>query len=113
MATEAFSVATAPLLGTVEVPGSKSVSNRALVCAALAHGASRLHGLADGDDTNRMLAGLRQLGAVVEDATAKGHFTAVRGPIDLQSTAAVTVDAGLAGTTSRFLTAVAAPQMTL
>lgn len=108
MATEAFSVATAPLLGTVEVPGSKSVSNRALVCAALAHGASRLHGLADGDDTNRMLAGLRQLGAVVEDATAKGHFTAVRGPIDLQSTAAVTVDAGLAGTTSRFLTAVAA-----
>jgi len=108
VATEAFSVATAPLLGAVEVPGSKSVSNRALVCAALAHGASRLHGLADGDDTNKMLAGLRQLGAVVEDATAKDHFTAVRGPIDLQSTAAVTVDAGLAGTTSRFLTAVAA-----
>ncbi|MGB1610677.1 MAG: 3-phosphoshikimate 1-carboxyvinyltransferase, partial [Ilumatobacteraceae bacterium] len=35
----------------VEVPGSKSIANRALVCAGLARGGSRLHRLPDGDDT--------------------------------------------------------------
>jgi 3-phosphoshikimate 1-carboxyvinyltransferase len=93
-----------PLQGTVEVPGSKSVSNRALVCAALAVGASRVHGVADGDDTARMVQGLRQLGVRID---ADASDLVVHGPIDVDG-APTTIDAGLAGTTSRFLTAVAA-----
>ena len=98
--------------GTVVVPGSKSVSTRALVCAALAAGESTLRGVADGDDTLRMVEGLRLLGAGIGHAnTASDDNTntivTVRGPIDLNA-ASVTLDAGLAGTTSRFLTAVAA-----
>ena len=100
------------LNGTVVVPGSKSVSNRALLCAALAEGESTLRGVADGDDTLRMVEGLRLLGAGIGHAnTASDDNTntivTVRGPIDLNA-ASVTLDAGLAGTTSRFLTAVAA-----
>ncbi len=100
------------LSGTVVVPGSKSVSNRALVCAALAEGESTLRGVADGDDTLRMVEGLQLLGAGIGHAnTASDDNTntivTVRGPIDLNA-ASVTLDAGLAGTTSRFLTAVAA-----
>jgi hypothetical protein len=60
----------APLGGTarchVEVPGSKSVANRALVCAALADGQSTLRGAPEGDDTEAMLDCLRVLGLEVE-----------------------------------------------
>lgn len=108
MATEAFSVVSAPLRGLVAVPGSKSVSNRALVCAALASGESVLHGLADGDDTSNMLSGLRLLGARVTAASEAQVPVRVQGPIDTTATEAVLIDAGLAGTTSRFLTAVGA-----
>ena len=45
----------APVHATVRVPGSKSIANRALVCAALADGASELVGLPDGDDTRAMV----------------------------------------------------------
>lgn len=55
-----------PLHGSVRPPGSKSITNRALVCAALADGVSTLHGPLDSDDTRVMIAALRQLGLVVE-----------------------------------------------
>jgi len=103
--TKGFAPALAALNGSVTVPGSKSESNRALVCASLANGESRLHGVADGDDTERMLAAVALLGAEVD---SKDRMVRVRGPIDRSSTASVVLDAGLAGTTSRFLTAVAA-----
>lgn len=108
MATEAFSVVSTPLRGLVAVPGSKSVSNRALVCAALASGESVLRGLADGDDTLNMLAGLQGLGARVSAVPGADDSVRVQGPIDITSAEAVLIDAGLAGTTSRFLTAVGA-----
>lgn len=108
MVTEAFPVASAPLRGLVAVPGSKSVSNRALVCAALASGESVLHGLADGDDTSNMISGLRLLGAHVTAASGAETPVRVQGPIDTTTTESVRIDAGLAGTTSRFLTAVGA-----
>ena len=41
----------APIDAVVEVPGSKSIANRALVCAALADGESVLRGVPGGDDT--------------------------------------------------------------
>ncbi|MEY3035028.1 MAG: 3-phosphoshikimate 1-carboxyvinyltransferase [Actinomycetota bacterium] len=97
-------VAVGPIRATVVVPGSKSVANRVLVCAALADGTSRLSNLPDGDDTEAMLAGLERLGARIErlggtDVAVTGSGTVTGGS---------EVDARLAGTTSRFLTAVAA-----
>ena len=47
---------------TVRVPGSKSLTNRALVCAALASGRSRLVGWLESDDTAAMIEGLGRLG---------------------------------------------------
>jgi 3-phosphoshikimate 1-carboxyvinyltransferase len=90
--------------GVVEVPGSKSLSNRALVCGALAAGESRIEGVALGDDTDAMIAALRILGAHI--AVHDTMVTISRG-IDRDSTDHVRVDARLAGTTARFLLAVA------
>ena len=49
--------------GEVNLPGSKSVSNRALLLAALARGTTRLTNLLDSDDIRHMLAALTQLGS--------------------------------------------------
>jgi len=54
--------------GEVRLPGSKSISNRVLLLAALAGGQTRLTGLLDSDDTRVMLASLRQLGVRIDDA---------------------------------------------
>lgn len=48
--------------GTVHLPGSKSVSNRALLLAALAEGTTRLTNLLDSDDTRHMLSSLKSFG---------------------------------------------------
>jgi 3-phosphoshikimate 1-carboxyvinyltransferase len=98
-----------PVIADVRVPPSKSITNRALVCAALADGQSEIVGIAPGDDTTAMIECLRRLGIPVELAEDGGRTTALvsgtggrlaDGPLDL--------DAGLAGTTSRFVTALAA-----
>ncbi|MDO8812038.1 MAG: 3-phosphoshikimate 1-carboxyvinyltransferase, partial [Gallionella sp.] len=52
--------------GTVKLPGSKSISNRVLLLAALASGETRLLDLLDSDDTRVMLAALRTLGIAVK-----------------------------------------------
>ncbi|HEX2518627.1 MAG TPA: 3-phosphoshikimate 1-carboxyvinyltransferase [Castellaniella sp.] len=52
--------------GTVTLPGSKSISNRALLLAALADGRTELTGLLDSDDTRVMIAALRTLGVPLE-----------------------------------------------
>ena len=95
----------APLDAVVEVPGSKSVANRALICAALAEGESVLRGVPDGDDTEAMLDCLRALGLDTERGgdevrISGGRRSFRRGP--------ATLPARLAGTTSRFVTALAA-----
>ncbi|MBI5276254.1 MAG: bifunctional 3-phosphoshikimate 1-carboxyvinyltransferase/cytidylate kinase [Burkholderiales bacterium] len=51
--------------GTVVLPGSKSISNRVLLLAALSHGTTRVHDLLDSDDTRVMLDALRALGCSV------------------------------------------------
>jgi 3-phosphoshikimate 1-carboxyvinyltransferase len=51
--------------GTVELPGSKSISNRALLLAALARGTTTLHGLLDADDVARMREALATLGVAL------------------------------------------------
>ena len=52
----------------VTPPGSKSVANRALVCAALADGRSRIRGFARTDDSKALILALRKLGFRVEPA---------------------------------------------
>src|SRR5579872_4739763 len=52
---------TRPLQGSVRPPGSKSITNRALVLAALADGTSKLHGVLDSQDTRVMVESLRRL----------------------------------------------------
>lgn len=52
--------------GTVRLPGSKSISNRVLLLAALSHGDTTVHDLLASDDTAVMLAALRQLGCSVK-----------------------------------------------
>jgi 3-phosphoshikimate 1-carboxyvinyltransferase len=54
--------------GTVRLPGSKSISNRVLLLAALAAGRTRVHDPLDADDTRVMVAALRQLGCTVQAA---------------------------------------------
>jgi 3-phosphoshikimate 1-carboxyvinyltransferase len=51
-----------PIRATVRPPGSKSITNRALIVAALAEGTSRLTGVLDSDDTRVMIESLRRLG---------------------------------------------------
>lgn len=90
---------------TVRVPGSKSVAARALVCAALAAGKSSVSNLPTGDDTVSMLAGLSSLGAQIE---AHGDSAVFHSGIDVDHVSPIVIDARLAGTTARFLTAVSA-----
>ena len=88
------------------VPGSKSVANRALVCAALAAGDSRLRGLPDGDDTVAMAGCLQRLGiSITRDADGAAAVAGTGGMLGARD---VVLDAALAGTTSRFVTALAA-----
>lgn len=92
----------------VRVPGSKSIANRALVCAALAEGRSVLHDVPDGDDSAAMLEGLARLGiSVGEHPGAVGSLT-IQGGRSRFRPGPLTLDARLAGTTSRFLTALVA-----
>ena len=51
--------------GIVQLPGSKSISNRILLLAALAEGTTQIHGLLASDDTARMLDALAKLGISV------------------------------------------------
>jgi len=90
---------TGPLHAVVEVPGSKSITNRALVCAALAPGRSRLTGALQADDTEAMIGCLRSLGVPVE---ADWPILAVDGGGGLGESP-VTLDAAMSGTTARFV----------
>ncbi len=61
--------------GTVVLPGSKSISNRVLLLAAMSAGTTEIHDLLDSDDTRVMLASLEQLGCKLEKRGAVLHLT--------------------------------------
>ncbi|MFY9256154.1 MAG: 3-phosphoshikimate 1-carboxyvinyltransferase [Fuerstiella sp.] len=93
-----------PVSGTVRPPGSKSITNRALIIAALAEGTTTLTGVLDSKDTQVMLQSLKQLGiAVKQDLDAKtcivtgcgGNLSASNADLWLENS----------GTSIRFLTA--------
>nr|WP_042195494.1 3-phosphoshikimate 1-carboxyvinyltransferase [Kibdelosporangium sp. MJ126-NF4]CEL22047.1 5-Enolpyruvylshikimate-3-phosphate synthase [Kibdelosporangium sp. MJ126-NF4]CTQ92829.1 5-Enolpyruvylshikimate-3-phosphate synthase (EC 2.5.1.19) [Kibdelosporangium sp. MJ126-NF4] len=95
-------VSATPVRATVSIPGSKSITNRALVLAALADGPSAVRAPLRSRDTNLMVAALRALGAEITDEGDDWLVTpaTLRGPAD--------VDCGLAGTVMRFLPPAAA-----
>jgi 3-phosphoshikimate 1-carboxyvinyltransferase len=84
----------------VVVPGSKSLTNRALVCAALAEGTSTITGALVADDTAAMTDCLRSLGAEIAWAGTTVEVTGLGGRVTVSG---ATLDARLSGTTSRFL----------
>jgi 3-phosphoshikimate 1-carboxyvinyltransferase len=93
----------------VTVPGSKSITNRALLIAALARGRSTLTGALRSDDTRRMAGALRALGVAVEEGDdevdpAGARFVVAGGGGTFPAQGA-TLDVGASGTTARFLTA--------
>jgi 3-phosphoshikimate 1-carboxyvinyltransferase len=100
-----------PVDATLTVPGSKSLTNRYLVLAALADGPSRLRAPLHSRDSALMIEALRQLGATITEVPGDGAFgpdLAVT-PIGRDAPAArAGVDCGLAGTVMRFVPPVAA-----
>lgn len=88
----------APIIGTICVPGSKSISNRALLLAAISPGTTRLKGLLDSDDTQACLVALRNLGVSIQDL-GQGEWR-IEGTSQFRSAA---IDCRDAGTVSRFL----------
>lgn len=95
-------VAAAPLDALVAVPGSKSLSNRYLVLAALADGPSRLRGVLASRDTRLMAGALEALGTTVQPDGA--DWLVDPSPVH----GSVGVDVGLAGTVMRFVPPLAA-----
>ncbi|WP_314973323.1 bifunctional 3-phosphoshikimate 1-carboxyvinyltransferase/cytidylate kinase [Comamonas testosteroni] len=93
--------------GSVSLPGSKSISNRVLLLAALSQGTTTIHDLLDSDDTRVMLAGLKQLGcSITPDAVTPGQAIDVTGiGGQLPPGTAATLFLGNAGTAMRPLTA--------
>ncbi|MGO4120352.1 3-phosphoshikimate 1-carboxyvinyltransferase [Arthrobacter sp. YAF16] len=100
-----------PVDATVTVPGSKSLTNRYLILAALADGPSKLRAPLHSRDSALMIEALRQLGATITEVPGDGAY----GP-DLDITpiapdaaaADTSIDCGLAGTVMRFVPPVAA-----
>ena len=95
----------ATVTGSLRVPGSKSITNRALVLAALASGRTRLDGALVAEDSEVMLRALQQLGIEVastgDSLSVSGHggpVTATRAELNLR----------LSGTSIRFLTGLVA-----
>jgi 3-phosphoshikimate 1-carboxyvinyltransferase len=91
--------------GTVRMPGSKSISNRVLLLAALARGDTVVRDLLDADDTQVMLEALGRLGVKVEQSGGSHLVHGVDGKFPVRS---VKLDLGNAGTAFRPLTAVLA-----
>jgi 3-phosphoshikimate 1-carboxyvinyltransferase len=91
-----------PVDATVQVVGSKSYTNRALIIAALAHGESLLTGALFSDDTRYMCEALRQLGVRVE-ADEAAHTLRVVGLGGVLTASSAQAFVGNSGTTARFL----------
>ena len=97
--------ASGPVRASILLPGSKSITNRALLLAALADGESRLQAPLHSEDTLYMTQALRDLGVAIDqtpdgDLIVPGHGGSFQAP-------AKTLFVGNSGTTVRFLTAAA------
>lgn len=99
---------TRPVHGSVIVPGSKSLTNRALLVAGAASGKTTLHGVLESDDTAAMIEALRAVGVIIthDPITCRAEVMGLAGPptfvpgIDMVP---ITVNVRKSGTTARFL----------
>lgn len=91
------------LCGEVDIPSSKSASHRALICAALAKGTSRIHGITLSDDIKATVTAMAQLGAKIETDGDDYLVTGIT-----EATTLPQIDCGESGSTLRFLIPVAA-----
>jgi 3-phosphoshikimate 1-carboxyvinyltransferase len=93
-----------PFRATIAPPGSKSLTNRALVIAALADGVCTLSNVLLADDTEVMIGGLKALGYKLHVDRLKGRVR-VHGKSGAVTAKAADIPCGNSGTTIRFLTA--------
>ena len=100
--------ASGALNAAISLPGSKSLSNRALILAALSDEPTKIHSFLDARDTQLMITGLRSLGVDINELgkDPAGNINLGVTPHYLQGPA--NIDVGLAGTVMRFLPPVAA-----
>ncbi len=93
--------------GTVQVPGSKSITNRALLIAALAKGRTTLSGVLFSDDSRHFLSSLQSLGfnVIIDEPNKVVSVDGLGGDIPNETG---TINVGSAGTAARFLTAMLA-----
>lgn len=109
--SDAYEIQPVPraLSAWIRPPGSKSLTNRALVCAALAAGRSELRGVLDSEDTRVMVRGLQELGIAVEVEWRAGiaNVCGCGGRLpDESQFKGLNIDLANSGTSMRFLTAV-------
>lgn len=102
----------APLRGSITVPGDKSISHRAVLFSAMAEGTSRVQGVLDSADVRSSIKAVRALGATVSlekqsDGSLSGGITGwgAKGPCEPSGP----IDCGNSGTTARLLMGVLAP----
>ena len=101
-----------PLQGSVQVPGDKSISHRAVLFSAMAAGTSQVSGVLDSDDVRSSIGAVRALGAQVDlDRAADGSLagTITGWGADGPRQPAGPIDCGNSGTTARLLMGVLAP----
>lgn len=91
-----------PLSGRVVLPGSKSITNRVLLLAALADGVSRITGALKSDDTRYMAEALRAMGVGIDEPDATSFVVSGQGRLEAPD---APLFLGNAGTATRFLTA--------
>jgi 3-phosphoshikimate 1-carboxyvinyltransferase len=103
----AITPARRPVHGTIRPPGSKSITNRALICAALADGVSTLTGALASEDTQVMVDSLRRLGIQIESTDA-GRTLTVHGCGGRIPATQADLFIANSGTSVRFLTALVA-----
>lgn len=99
-----------PVAATLTPPGSKSLTNRALILAALARGTSVLRGCLDSEDTRAMLGAVARFGLAhsLADANTTVTLAGNGGPLRAIDDPFTPIDVATAGTAARFLTAVLA-----
>ena len=96
-----------PVRAVVPVPGSKSITNRLLLLAALAHGTSRISGILHSDDTDAFAKALSSLGFRL-DFSDDGDECVIEGSGGRIPTQSARVWCGSGGTVARFLAAAVA-----
>jgi 3-phosphoshikimate 1-carboxyvinyltransferase len=96
-----------PVSGRIRPPGSKSITNRALICAAFAKGTSLLRGALDSEDTRVMIGALRQLGIAIRTTEPEGTVEVI-GCAGRPTNPQAELHVANSGTTMRFLAAMLA-----